>query len=281
MAGRYVRVHQTNDPIEGELVRDLLEQQEIDARLIGTTNAAILGAGQHIFKLRIEVPDSQEAEALEVLEAYRSSAGEATNDDATGGDDETATSDSEAKGDEDAPAKKRRPPSRILAAGAACVVPGGCHFYLGRRYTAVVLLLAFLAGMILIFADEGVAVGALLMIGVVLSDIVTGQLSFSGARRDVTPSAGRQVFVGVLVAAAALGFAALALAWLSTLPPPRPDPLEQMLLQDGLEAGEPPLPLLDPTAPFGPDGGAGGGIIDDHPPLGDDADPVGDASRAD
>ena len=51
------------------MIAETLLDEGLDARLLGTQNAALLGAGQCIFEQRIEVPETQAERALELIEA--------------------------------------------------------------------------------------------------------------------------------------------------------------------------------------------------------------------
>src|SRR5262245_48004052 len=70
MTAGFVTVYQTTDPIQAEMLADVLLQERVDARLLGTRNASLLGVGQNIVRLRIEVPESQVAQAVAVVEAW-------------------------------------------------------------------------------------------------------------------------------------------------------------------------------------------------------------------
>ncbi len=59
----FVTVFRTRDPVELEAVEGYLAAHGIPTRALGTRNAALIGAGQHIFGLRIEVPPERADEA--------------------------------------------------------------------------------------------------------------------------------------------------------------------------------------------------------------------------
>jgi hypothetical protein len=64
-----VAVLRTSDPMQAQMITETLLEEGLDARLFGTQNAALLGAGQYIFEQRVEVPETQAERALELIEA--------------------------------------------------------------------------------------------------------------------------------------------------------------------------------------------------------------------
>jgi hypothetical protein len=66
----FSRIHQTQDPIEAQMICELLSNNEIPARSIGTQNAAMIGAAQIIMKIFIEVPTSDQEQATELIESF-------------------------------------------------------------------------------------------------------------------------------------------------------------------------------------------------------------------
>jgi len=67
--GPFVVVFRGGDPIRAEMLLETLLDEGLDARALGTRNAALLGAGQHIFEQRIEVPQPQAARAGSLIDA--------------------------------------------------------------------------------------------------------------------------------------------------------------------------------------------------------------------
>ena len=57
------------DPMQASLVEQMLREEEIPCRVLGTRDAALIGVPQHALSLRIEVPRSRLAHAEEVLSA--------------------------------------------------------------------------------------------------------------------------------------------------------------------------------------------------------------------
>jgi hypothetical protein len=225
---RSIIVYDGVDPIEAEMLADILDQNGIEPRLLGTRNAALLGAGQHIFRLRIEVDEDDAAEAQEVVAAllqFQQSEESVDSDDIKPSVDET-------------PFK----PKRLLAAGAACVVPGGSHYYLRQPWTAAPLTAAFIIGLVVVLSSESASWGALLVGSAILSDLVAGQLALGGVRIGKTRTTVRQLVFGLTAASVAFLLAFGGLAWLETLPPPpRAAPPEHILIEEF------PMPFVDDT----------------------------------
>jgi len=208
-------IYSSTDPIEAQMLRELLEAKGITARLLGTRDAALMGAGQHIFQQRIEVPEEQAQEAEELIAAiltqvdgrdgpYR---GEATPRAAEG--EEAGVRAAPPSGDGEEPRDRLRPRRRVLAAGVAFCWPGASHLYMGRPWTAGFLMLSFGAGLMGLFVDRP-ALGGLVMMGSVAADVAGGQLAIAAQRRGFRPSRRRQIGVGILVVGAILGAAILA-----------------------------------------------------------------------
>src|SRR5262245_47131365 len=125
----FVTVHRTADPIQAEVLADLLEQSGLDARVLGAPGAAVFGAGD-LTDLRVEVRGSQVREARELVEAYLSSEQPAFADE-----------EEEEEEDDEQEAKPEAPPrlSPLLAAGVVPVLFGGGHFYARRAWTGAAI----------------------------------------------------------------------------------------------------------------------------------------------
>lgn len=67
--GPFVRIYTGRDPIQIEILTDALRSEGFDACALGTRDAALIGAAQHIFEQRIEVPEGQAEKATEILHA--------------------------------------------------------------------------------------------------------------------------------------------------------------------------------------------------------------------
>src|SRR5262245_21573586 len=75
-AERFVIVHRSYDPIQAEFLGELLRENHIAARVIGTRSAALIGVGPNAMQLHIEVPASQAGAATDFLEAFLAERGE-------------------------------------------------------------------------------------------------------------------------------------------------------------------------------------------------------------
>jgi TPR repeat protein len=67
MGDAFVTVFTSHDPIEAQMVSELLAENGLRPRLLGTQNAAMLGAAPFAFALRIEVPADEEERAAELV----------------------------------------------------------------------------------------------------------------------------------------------------------------------------------------------------------------------
>jgi len=207
MAG-YVTVHRTYDPIGAEMLGDLLQQEGIDARVLGSHASAIFGAAQSFLQVRIEVPAADAARARELIVAFVA-AGEAGQSDVDASESEPAL----------------RPPilvpevqppvhlSWVRALGIAPLIPGGGHFVARRAIVGGAVLLAQLvavAAMVSGSAREATA-GALTAAGLLLFDAVGGVLAVRAYNRGARASHVRQM-VTALAALFGLGATGAALA---------------------------------------------------------------------
>jgi hypothetical protein len=254
---RFVTVHRTADPVEAEMLQDVLEQEGIEARLLGTRNAALIGAAQHIVPLRLEVAQEDEAAARELITALRVTGGPVgalegntggapgDGDDAPVGDEVPATDAPAAPGplapaDADAAAGPgERPRSALLAAGAAIVLPGGCHMYARRPWTGLVLLAAVLVALGALAGGRRVmsTCAAFTFGALLLGDLVFGQLAVRATNRGRRRGRFAQLGAGLGVAALAAVLGTL-LGLVAPAPKPKPDPLVEQLLR-GRPPGEP------------------------------------------
>jgi hypothetical protein len=117
-AGPPVTVHRAGDPIEAEMLVEALQDAGYDARALGTRNASLLGAGQHIFDQRVEVPEGQAEGAQELIAELLSGEGadaaeaqwdaQPDDDDDDGdGDGDRAAGSGEARGESKVERKRR------------------------------------------------------------------------------------------------------------------------------------------------------------------------------
>jgi hypothetical protein len=190
MADGYVTVHKTNDPIEAEMLEELLRDSGLDARLIGTRNAALLGAAQHIMNLRLEVPADQEELAKELLRAY------STKGEPSGEQPEVQASAEEEKDW----AQHRERLSHLKDGGATIVIFGGSHMYARRPYTTLFIALGQLLALVGILFGSYLEHNAatLLFFGLLLFDLLFGQLAISAWNRGERAGKGKQALSGLL-----------------------------------------------------------------------------------
>jgi len=160
------------NPTEGEMMIQVLRDHDIECRLIGTRDAALIGVPQHVLPLRIEVPSSQLKPARELLAEMRPP----RSDD-----------------DEELP-RPRRP---ILAAGCVLLFFGGSHMYARRPWTAAVLGITQLGALFLrgSWPNGEIKVGAIST--VLLLDVVMGVRATSAYNRGVRLTPIRQALVGL------------------------------------------------------------------------------------
>lgn len=52
-------LYEVHNPVEADILADLLRGNDVTVRLLGSRDANILGVGQNILALRLEVPVSQ------------------------------------------------------------------------------------------------------------------------------------------------------------------------------------------------------------------------------
>lgn len=226
MSSRFVIVHRTYDPIQAELLGDLLRDSGIAARVLGTRSAALVGVASNIMQMHIEVPAAQAGAATDFLEAYFGEDGEellrreGLLEDTPGEDDEAESGSR--------PAARLTPPGEdprrpLVAAGAVMLLFGFGHLYARRPWTAAVLAggqiwaLCVLAGA---SSWPELAEGATLFSSILLFDLVGAQLACRAANRGVRRAASAQLALGA-------AFVAAAVALGSTLGPRIPPPAQE------------------------------------------------------
>lgn len=204
MAEGFVIIHRTYDPIQAEILGEIMRDNGLAARVLGTRNGALVGVAQNIMQLHIEVPAEQAGAATDFLEAYFESDGAQllreqgilADDDE---DDEPAVADS----DEPAPLRP------LFAAGSVLLMFGGAHWYVRRPATAILLACAQIYALsnVVGSAWSEVATG-LVMFGAVLTlDLVGGQLAVRSRNRGVSSSFARDLLNGTAFAAIAVAVA--------------------------------------------------------------------------
>lgn len=216
MNDNFVLLRRT-DPVEGEMLAGLLQRQGIPTRLVGKS-PALLGAGPSIIETRLEVPESMLEQARELIEEVSYVGANATFDEP----DQALPPEGE-RADAQAArtsAERRHP---IMGAGIAFAIPGGCHLYARRPWTALLVALGLLLSLVLaIMADASRSVataGLAGLIGMVACDIVAGLRAVRAFNGGVRVGRGGQVWRGLLLlvigatVATAMGFVSLVPGW--------------------------------------------------------------------
>jgi len=207
MEEEFVTVHRTRDPLAAEMLVDLLRQDGVAARFVGSQHGALFGAAQLILEGRIEVPAGQAGQAIDVLEAYLSDPARAAPDAGAETGAEAGGPGADGEDDvDDAPGPPRL--SRVLAAGVVPLLFGGSHFYSRRAWTGAVIAAGQLVAVwTMATGRSGEAIAATVVFGGLLAfDLVGGQLAVGAWNRAVRPSGLRQLAVG---AAALFGLGAI------------------------------------------------------------------------
>ena len=217
MPGRFVIVHRTYDPLQADMLRDLLGDAGVPVRVTGTRSGAIIGAAQNILEVTLAVPESQAGEATDFLEAFFSTSGDgAVADSASAlpgdaveaaGEDDGGEDDGGEDDDDDDAAARAQPLRPLLAAGSAFLTFGVGHLYARRPATAVALLLGQLVAMaLLIIGDSWYAwtVGLTALGAIVGCDIVGSMLAVRAHEKGVRRGRAWQAAIGLAYVAGAL-----------------------------------------------------------------------------
>lgn len=177
MPADYVTVHRTYDPLQADILGDLLRENGVAARVLGTRHGAVIGVGQVILQMHIEVPAEHAGEATDFVESFLRGDGLIEPDEAVSPADEH---------DDDVITRPEAGRSPLLAAGSVLLLFGGGHLYAQRYWTAAVLAV----GQILAFsrlASQSWAVaasGAAMFSLVLLLDLAGSQVAVRrGPRR--------------------------------------------------------------------------------------------------
>jgi hypothetical protein len=191
MTERFETIHRTSDPIEAEMLTDLLLQSGISARVIGTRHGALIGVAQHILALRVEVPADQAREACELLDGFLARVGEDAPDQGP-----------RPEGEEPELSAAPPPLKPILAGGVCFVLPGGGHFYARRPAAGAVVILGYLGALSTVVAIPGrerELAAMLLLAGMLAFDVIGAQLAVRAFNRGVRASLRRQLAIAVPV----------------------------------------------------------------------------------
>lgn len=201
----FVIVHRTYDPIQADLVGDLLRDAGIAARVVGTRSGASIGVGQVIMEVHIAVPQSQAGQATDFLEAFLASDASAAADTGSAADD--------ADDDDDADdASRERELRPMFAAGSAFLTFGVGHLYARRPWTAAALAAGQLVAMYYLFGGrrwDDWTIGITLLASIIACDLVGATVATRAHRRGIRRGVAWQAGFGALYVG---GSMALALA---------------------------------------------------------------------
>lgn len=248
MTDELVVIHQTADPVEAEMIEEILVEEGIDVRLGGPRNAALLGVAAHIVPLRVEVPRHAAERASELIDALL--APKQPVDAAEHGSESRAEDGGGGEQPAEATIPHRR--SRALTAGAALVLPGASHMVAGRPWAGLVVLAGFAAAFWFLLRSGGrqdeVNAATLTMVLLVASDMLGGLRALRATEQGVVSPRLRQLGRGAVLVGVA---SALGITIGPRLPEPEPerDPELDLLLRS---SGRGDLP-----APWSPEPGRG------------------------
>ncbi len=209
MSERFVIVHRSYDPIQADLLGDLLRDAGVAARVTGTRSGAAIGVGQNILEVHIAVPEDQAGEATDFLEAYFAGGDEASGDAdplLAGVDND----DDDADDDEAESAAAERPLRPLFAAGSAFITFGVGHLYARRPWTAAWLAAGQLVAIYFLAAGQrwdDWTIGATLLITCIAVDLVGSIVAVRAHNAGVRRSGLFQGGLGLAYAGAAMGFA--------------------------------------------------------------------------
>lgn len=181
------------------MLGDLMRENGMSARVLGTRHGAVIGVGQNILQMHIEVPQSQAGEATDFLEAYFR--GDGALEDEAELADVPGAEEPGAAGEEVAP---RLP---LFAAGLALVlgIAGGGHWYSRRPYTAALLAAGQVVALLNVVSAEWhrVAMGLVMLATIVLLDLAGSQVAVQAYNRGIRRSPCSQLVTGALFLALA------------------------------------------------------------------------------
>jgi hypothetical protein len=259
MSDSYVVVHRSYDPIQAELLGDLLRDAGVNARVTGTRSGALIGVAQNILEVQIAVPATEAGQATDFLEAYFSQEGvsedevpgmdaEGADPDGTDGDPGDGADGEPAGGD----GERRGPVRPLLAAGSAFLTFGVGHLYARRPGTAFALFVGQLVAMGFLFAGAGwkAWTTGMTALGVIVACDVVGSIVAARAHgRGIRRSRAWQAGMGTVYVTGALVLAHLVAPHLSD--PTQGEPPEgwqRPLHRDPLQTIDRPLEH-DPSFP--------------------------------
>jgi hypothetical protein len=194
----WVELLRTGDPLRAEMIRELLESEDVPVATPGLEHRAMLGViGGHV-AIVVQVPRADVArarEALDALDAAPLDGLEVTSEDAR---PERVNVDyrTSARGPSTVGGKRRR-----VVPIAALFIPGGGHVYVAEWRSAAVVALTQIA--VLAALVFGVPYAGLFIPLVVLADIAGGTWHCDRLARGEAPPGVARRFAPELVAVAA------------------------------------------------------------------------------
>jgi len=194
--GDFVTVHQTYSPVEADMLGDVLRGEGIEARVVGTRYGSVIGAGENVCQVRIEVPPEQYDRAAELIDSIVDAGEDLLADQAD--DDE-----------EERDAAEPAPLRWMLAVGCsfAVIIPAAGHLYARRRWVWLVLLGAWIWSLMQAFQlDWSSARIGLVGLGLVLAvDIVGGVVGVRAYNLGRRPGTLFQLGYGAALGACVIG----------------------------------------------------------------------------
>lgn len=222
----YVEIYRGSAPVEAQMLEDVLSREGFEPRLIGTRNAALVGGGQSIFSMRIEVPASMAEEARGLVESLVNDSvdipwGEEGYPDVLPLDSDEEDREVEsvdrpdgASDDAYRPPRKilyddetvndddtkepRRKKNRILALGVVAVMPGLSQVYAGRPWSGLLLMLGLVVTLGLALSRLDTFVLGMAYLGSFAVDIVAGQKAVTAYNRGEKTGGGHQAILGIV-----------------------------------------------------------------------------------
>jgi hypothetical protein len=205
MPDRYVTVHRGGDAIEAEILRDVLLDAGIAARLLGIHREAPLGVTAATHESRVDVPVTDGEEALRIVAETLPALREAAAADAAVDGDEAGTPE--------------RPLRALFAAGIVGICPGGGHFYARRPLVGLAILGGELTAVLALGAGGSrTAVASLALCALLVADLLGAQLAVRAWNRGVRASRVRQSLHGLAVLVGASAFAGFVAPVVQRLP---------------------------------------------------------------
>jgi hypothetical protein len=208
MPAHFVTVHRTFDAVEAEIVRDLLVEDGVSARLLGgaARPAELFGPATAV-ESRVDVPAEEAGRAGPLVVMHLEALREAQP---------------EPEPADDSPAPASRPLSPLLAAGVVGIWPGGGHLYARRPLVALAILAGQVAALATLIGGPGhgraASAAAVVVVTLLVVDLVGGQLAVRAHNRGLRLSRPRQALSGALILAGAGALAATLAPLLERLP---------------------------------------------------------------